>query len=226
MEICNNNQCSVVTCLYRHPRVCKYFNKFGRCKFEDSCAYLHKSEDKISELRREQEKEIDKLKKDVKDLKNQVNELQNAVNQISNSPNQTSTLNSCSKSQVMANSTFTSNCSSITMVQSNHNITNSQANFGPVIPQLDGILNSLPQATHTISHEAQQSEDKSLHCETCHQTFDTEDQFNDNAYNFCCDECYLWFTTQVIGDIHELEYHPNTHYADTYIPQKKEMSAS
>ena len=227
MEICKNMQCSMVTCIYRHPRMCRYFNNFGRCKFEDSCAYLHKSEDKISELRREQEKEIDKLKKEVKDLKNQVNELQNAVNQISNSPNQTSTLNSCSKSQVMANSTFPSNCGSITMVQSNHS-SNSPANLGQVIPQLDGITNSLPPAINTATHEDQNSPpqppDAPLQCETCHETFDNEDQFNEHdRAQFCCDECGICFRTQVIADLHELEVHPNTHYANTYIPQSTKL---
>ena len=187
MEICNNNQCSMVTCLYRHPRVCRYFTNFGRCKFEDSCAYLHKREDKISELRKEQEKEIEKLKQEVEKLKNQVNELQNAVNQISKLPNQTST-QSCSNSQAMAKSTFTSNCSNITMVQSSH-ISNSPANLGHVIPQLDGISNSLHQAINTATNEdqnaPQQPSDAPLQCETCHETFENEDQFNEHDTAHC-----------------------------------------
>ena len=111
------------------------------------------------------------------------------------------------------------------MVQSNHNITSSQTNTGQIIHQLDGIPNFLPQAIHTISHEVQQPADKSIQCETCNKTFDTENQFNDHnkAHNFCCDECYLCFTTQVIADLHELEFHPNTHYADTYIPESTKL---
>ena len=125
----------------------------------------------------------------------------------------------------LVKSALTPSFSNMTMVESNHNITNSQANFGPVIPQLDGILNSLPPATHTFSQAAQQSAETYLQCETCHKTFDTEDQFNDhdNAHNYCCDECYLCFTTQLIADLHELEYHPNTHYSDTYIPQSTKL---
>jgi hypothetical protein len=69
MEICTN-KCNMVTCVYRHPRTYRYFNNFGRCKFEDSCSYLHKKDDKT-----DQEKEIEKLGKDVEELNKQVNEL-------------------------------------------------------------------------------------------------------------------------------------------------------
>ena len=93
------------------------------------------------------------------------------------------------------------------------------------IPQLDGIPKPLPQASHNTSHEAYQYAEKPFQCETCYTTFGTEDQFNDRdrAHNFCCDESYLCFTTQVMADLHELEYHPNTHYADTYIPQSRKL---
>ena len=92
------------------------------------------------------------------------------------------------------------------MVQS-INSSNSQANLGPVIPQLDGSQNT-PQLPS----------DKSLQCETCHEIFATDDQFNyhDTAHQFCCDECLICFTTQVIPALHELETHPITPYANTY----------
>ena len=196
--------------------MCRYFTNFARCKFEDSCAYLHKGDDNISEFRREQEKEIEKLRQEVEELHKQVDELRNILDQISNIPNQTSTSDS---QTTMVKSALTSSCSSITMVQANHS-NKSQANIGPVIPQLDGILNSFPQAC-TTPHFS----NISLQCETCQNTFETEEEFNDhdNAHQFCCDECYICFTTQVLADLHELETHPNTHYADTYIPESTKL---
>ena len=84
-------------------------------------------------------------------------------------------------------------------------------------PQLDGSHNSLPPASQNIFYEdqetPQQPSDKSLQCETCHQEFETEDQFNyhDNAHKFVCDKCFICFATQAMADLHELEPHPNTH---------------
>ena len=177
------------------PRVCKYYTNHGRCKFEEFCTYLHK----INEQGREQEKDIEKLKKEVEELKNIVKELKKALNHISNLPNQTSIENSCSKSKVVANATFTSNCSSITRVQTSHS-SNSQVTPSQVIPQLDGILNPIPAATNT-THEEQsapkQPPDVPLKCETCHETFENEDQFNEHdSAQFCCDECCICFRTK------------------------------
>ena len=41
MEVCSNHQCNNLTCTLRHPRPCKFFLNYGRCKFEDACAFLH-----------------------------------------------------------------------------------------------------------------------------------------------------------------------------------------
>jgi NAD-dependent SIR2 family protein deacetylase len=82
--------------------------------------------------------------------------------------------------------------------------------FGPVIPQIDSCQNA-----------PQQPSDKSLQCKTCHEIFAKEDELNyhNNAQLFDCDECFICFTTQVIAYLHELETHPNTLYANMYIPQ-------
>ena len=209
MEICTNMQCSMVTCMYRHPRVCRYFTNFGRCKFEDSCAYLHKRNDNLYEFGKEQEKELEKLRKEVEELHKQVNELRTILSEISNSSNQATT----ESPAILVKSALTSSCSSITKVKSNH-IRLSQATLEPVIPQLDGSQNT-----------PQQPSDQLLQCETCHEIFATEEQFNDhdNAHQFCCDECFICYTTQELADLHELEAHPNTHYANTYIPQSTKL---
>ena len=39
-EICNDKyECKEITCKMRHPKICKIFEVFGKCKF-DNCAYL------------------------------------------------------------------------------------------------------------------------------------------------------------------------------------------
>ena len=73
-EICPNIQCTKTSCLYRHPRVCRYFSNSGKCKFSDSCAYLHTNnnitlEKEISEQKKEFMKEIRKLRVEIEDLR-------------------------------------------------------------------------------------------------------------------------------------------------------------
>ena len=42
-EKCNNEDCDDVRkCQRRHPRVCKFFQEKGYCKFKSSCKYDHK----------------------------------------------------------------------------------------------------------------------------------------------------------------------------------------
>jgi hypothetical protein len=57
--------------------MCRYFNNFGRCKFEDSCSYLHNIDDKISEFRKEQEKDLKRIRHNVEEHQKQVEEMKN-----------------------------------------------------------------------------------------------------------------------------------------------------
>ena len=71
----------MVTCLIRHPRVCKFFASFGRCKFGDSCDYLHQINNHSHlKLRQDQAEKIENLKEEIVILKKQVDELRNVVN--------------------------------------------------------------------------------------------------------------------------------------------------
>ena len=42
-DICEQNKCCRGTyqCDKRHPYICSYFNKYGRCKWRSFCAYTH-----------------------------------------------------------------------------------------------------------------------------------------------------------------------------------------
>ena len=39
--VCDKHDCEHETCSNRHPRRCRYFQQFGRCKFGTYCAFLH-----------------------------------------------------------------------------------------------------------------------------------------------------------------------------------------
>ena len=47
-EICENELCESQNCLKRHPRVCRFYNQYQRCKFGEFCSYLHQTKTKIS----------------------------------------------------------------------------------------------------------------------------------------------------------------------------------
>ena len=39
-EVCDNSECDIKTCRFRHPRRCKFYKEYRKCKF-DPCAFLH-----------------------------------------------------------------------------------------------------------------------------------------------------------------------------------------
>ena len=41
-KICEKKDCDIYSCESRHPRSCKFFMEFKRCKFGEYCRYLHK----------------------------------------------------------------------------------------------------------------------------------------------------------------------------------------
>ena len=59
---CNKFPCLDSSCTSRHPKNCHYYSSFGRCKFSESCAYLHMS----------QESSLIKLKEEVDSLSNEI----------------------------------------------------------------------------------------------------------------------------------------------------------
>ena len=52
-DICYANECSISTCEKRHPRECKFFNQYSKCKFSEYCSYSHvlKATDRLSDSR-------------------------------------------------------------------------------------------------------------------------------------------------------------------------------
>ena len=54
-ENCDDNSCDDLNCNSRHPKECRYYRKYQRCKF-DPCKYLHR------------EKNIDEIIKTKKDI--------------------------------------------------------------------------------------------------------------------------------------------------------------
>ena len=52
-ELCDNSNCEVINCFKRHPRPCRFYQLYHRCRFEP-CSYLH--------IKTNEAEEIEKLK--------------------------------------------------------------------------------------------------------------------------------------------------------------------
>ena len=61
-EMCENPECDVQTCNYRHPRECRWYREFCRCKFGDYCSYSHnKKKDNLDQLKMDNTVILEKL---------------------------------------------------------------------------------------------------------------------------------------------------------------------
>ena len=69
-EICIKNACEILSCSQRHPMICKFFRKYGRCKFSP-CAFKHEIELPGNDY--------EKMNKEVKDLGEKVLALENDI---------------------------------------------------------------------------------------------------------------------------------------------------
>ena len=68
-ELCDKTGCTGTKCNKRHPVPCFYFNRFGRCKFGEFCAYRHnKTKEQV-------------LKEDIEILKNVVNDMKKELHE-------------------------------------------------------------------------------------------------------------------------------------------------
>ena len=62
--VCDEGQCDIQKCEKRHPKICKYYRDFRRCKFTVGCKYKHENnQEKINNL----EKQMDKQKEELEE---------------------------------------------------------------------------------------------------------------------------------------------------------------
>ena len=57
-EICGNKSCEITSCNLRHPRTCKFFRDFNRCKFGEWCSFKHDENENGQQLIQFDSKEI------------------------------------------------------------------------------------------------------------------------------------------------------------------------
>ena len=83
-ENCENINCSISECIKRHPKLCKYFENYGRCKF-NPCAFKHEESSKtvnkmnINDQLSFLDNEIKKKNNEIEELSSKVSILENRL---------------------------------------------------------------------------------------------------------------------------------------------------
>ena len=67
METCEIEHCDGLNCEKRHPRTCRYYQLYKRCKFGEFCAYKHT--------------DVDPVIQELVVLKTKLNEIENEIKQ-------------------------------------------------------------------------------------------------------------------------------------------------
>ena len=90
---CEDDNCGVINCVLRHPKVCKYHKENGECRFNDRCKYKHlplndrRGETDMSKLiddMKEKEAKISALERDVSEYKKMLSDAVKSVEKLEN----------------------------------------------------------------------------------------------------------------------------------------------
>ena len=82
-ETCNTFKCIIKDCPKRHPRQCKFYKLYGRCKFDTDCSFLHAtSDDEVTKALKSIHDEVLALKSEILSLKSVNQDLQSSLNSI------------------------------------------------------------------------------------------------------------------------------------------------
>ena len=74
MATCDSFPCLASICHKRHPKRCRYYDLYGRCKFAEQCSFLHyRGHDQMtSEAIQATEQEVAALKEEIKSLRSEI----------------------------------------------------------------------------------------------------------------------------------------------------------
>ena len=78
---CNSFPCVDINCASRHPKICTYFSLYGKCKFAESCSYLHFRQELPQ--KNHIQKEIENLISEILKLKRKNDEIIESLKKLS-----------------------------------------------------------------------------------------------------------------------------------------------
>ena len=79
--VCEDKECEMSVCEKRHPLKCKYFENFGRCRF-NPCSYLHVDVD--TDVKSDVKEKDSNLEKQITDIKSEIEQLRKLLSNVDN----------------------------------------------------------------------------------------------------------------------------------------------
>ena len=175
IDICPNTMCSSMSCILRHPKVCKYFTNFRRCKFEESCAYLHGPDNQMDE------KNISELKQEIENVKAKIEEIDTIISKLDHIETRISSVEESNlknseeikevKNKLDQKTTELEEVKKILEQKSSQHDELAQ-NFYILMNAVDDLEKSSAQFKHHLNHISQQIQ--TFHCNLCGQAFKNE----------------------------------------------------
>ena len=222
---CERKECDATKCEKRHPRECRYFRDYKRCKFGDYCLYDHSVyldpileelklvKERLEVVEKEIEEKNEEFKRALESLQKSLSPHRNqALPVVNNLTNQT-----CPPLD------STPSMSTLMMLNSSSTAHTYQgsSNLG-VIPQLDGSTNLSSNHPPNQLKPAQENE-----CDNCQRVFESKAELegHNEIYQFGCEDCFVCFTSKFYADLHELELHnhPDNCYVRDHIPNSTKL---
>ena len=81
-KCCDVTNCENKSCVNRHPKMCRYFSIYRRCKFGDFCMFKHAVESSESSLENKinvLEEALEKNKIEIRDMQNKIDRLEQVI---------------------------------------------------------------------------------------------------------------------------------------------------
>ena len=210
-ETCHKDDCDVTKCRRRHPKDCRYFQLYKRCKFGDFCAFSHTIRtDPVLEEIKFVRKKVEDLEKEIKEKNDEIKTVLRNIDKTLKTLNLPNIVPNTPYSTVSLPNVVSATQSTLAIVTSNpSNTTTSDLSSENYIPQLDG---------HVEDHSSSSQYSENT-CENCNKNFESKAVLKKHTdeHEWGCEDCFLCFTSKCDVDLHEMEVHGDTPDSIGYI---------
>ena len=175
VEVCSDASCTIENCEKRHPRVCKYYREYSRCKFGEFCCYKHilENESQIMECQELKSKIaalesiIDSIRNEKEILASKVSNLEERLQDIENNA-------VCFEKDHVSGNLSKTNFPEVTSVNTSFVPSPATLSYDQTspIPQLDGetsVIGSLNSCSAQVTDEVEQHplSEPAVQCSLC-----------------------------------------------------------
>ena len=79
-QVCEANDCEIISCIKRHPKKCRFYESYGRCKLGNFCSFLHSPPAKSTDL--DVITKLDAFEKEIAKKDNEIQSLRDEINKV------------------------------------------------------------------------------------------------------------------------------------------------